>query len=78
MSSGEIELRGVTKRFGPTIAVQSIDLLIAHGSYCCLLGPSGCGKTTILRMIAGHEEPSAGVIWIGGQDVGGLPPCSRT
>ena len=77
MSSGEIELRGVTKRFGPTVAVQSIDLLIAHGSYCCLLGPSGCGKTTILRMIAGHEEPSAGVIRIGGQDVVGLPPVRR-
>ena len=69
MSSGEIELKNVTKRFGPTVAVQSIDLLIAHGSYCCLLGPSGCGKTTILRMIAGHEEPSAGVIRIGGQEV---------
>ena len=46
------------------------------GSYCCLLGPSGCGKTTILRMIAGHEEPSAGVIRIGGQDVVGLPRCA--
>jgi putative spermidine/putrescine transport system ATP-binding protein len=77
MSSGEIELKNVTKRFGPTVAVQNIDLLIRHGSYCCLLGPSGCGKTTILRMIAGHEEPSAGVIRIGGQDVVGLPPVRR-
>jgi putative spermidine/putrescine transport system ATP-binding protein len=77
MSSGEIELKNVTKRFGPTVAVQNIDLVIPHGSYCCLLGPSGCGKTTILRMIAGHEEPSAGVIRIGGQEVVGLPPVRR-
>ena len=50
----------MTKRFGPTVAVESIDLAIPDGSYCCLLGPSGCGKTTILRMIAGHEEPTDG------------------
>ncbi len=52
---GSIELAGVTKRFGDTMAVKSIDLKIPDGCYCCLLGPSGCGKTTILRMIAGHE-----------------------
>jgi putative spermidine/putrescine transport system ATP-binding protein len=77
MSSGEIRLEGITKRFGPTVAVRDIDLSIPHGRYCCLLGPSGCGKTTILRMIAGHEEPSAGAIRIGGQDVVGLPPVRR-
>ena len=48
---------GVTKRFGETVAVKDLSLTIPHGSYCCLLGPSGCGKTTILRMIAGHENP---------------------
>jgi putative spermidine/putrescine transport system ATP-binding protein len=77
MSSGEIELKGVTKRFGPTVAVRTIDLRIPHGCYCCLLGPSGCGKTTILRMIAGHEEPSEGTIRIGEQIVLGLPPVGR-
>ncbi len=77
MSSGEIELKGVTKRFGPTIAVRAIDLRIPQGCYCCLLGPSGCGKTTILRMIAGHEEPSEGTIRIGGQTVLGLAPVGR-
>ena len=55
--SGEVTIAGVTKRFGPTVAVENLDLTIPHGSYCCLLGPSGCGKTTILRMIAGHENP---------------------
>ena len=75
--AGEIQLHGVTKRFGPTLAVEGIDLAIPHGSYCCLLGPSGCGKTTILRMIAGHEEPTAGRIRIGGDDVTGLPPVRR-
>jgi putative spermidine/putrescine transport system ATP-binding protein len=74
---GEIQLEGVTKRFGLTLAVQDIDLTIEHGSYCCLLGPSGCGKTTILRMIAGHEKPTQGTIRIGGDDVTGLPPVRR-
>ena len=77
MSSGEIRLQGITKRFGPTVAVRDIDLLIPHGRYCCLLGPSGCGKTTILRMIAGHEEPTEGSIRIGGEEVVGLPPVRR-
>jgi putative spermidine/putrescine transport system ATP-binding protein len=75
--SGEIRLQRVTKRFGPTVAVKDIDLTIPQGSYCCLLGPSGCGKTTILRMIAGHEEPSEGRVLIGGDDVTGLPPVRR-
>ena len=75
--SGEIQLERVTKRFGPTVAVKDIDLTIPHGSYCCLLGPSGCGKTTILRMIAGHEEPTDGRVLIGGDDVTGLPPVRR-
>ncbi len=67
----------MTKRFGPTVAVEGIDLAIPQGCYCCLLGPSGCGKTTILRMIAGHEEPTDGRIRIGGDDVTGLPPVRR-
>ena len=56
---------------------QNIDLTIPHGSYCCLLGPSGCGKTTILRMIAGHETPTSGEIYIGDQMVVGKPPVER-
>jgi putative spermidine/putrescine transport system ATP-binding protein len=75
--SGDIALVNVTKRFGTTVAVDNINLHLPHGSYCCLLGPSGCGKTTILRLIAGHETPTAGDVRIGGVSVVGLPPVQR-
>ena len=74
---GGIELAGVTKRFGETVAVRNISLRIPAGSYCCLLGPSGCGKTTILRMIAGHESPTEGDVLIDREHVVGLPPVRR-
>ncbi|MGD9913912.1 MAG: ABC transporter ATP-binding protein [Rhizobiaceae bacterium] len=74
---GEIRLVNVAKQFGNSYAVQNINLTIPHGSYCCLLGPSGCGKTTILRMIAGHETPTSGEIYIGDQMVVGKPPVER-
>src|SRR5262245_17250952 len=74
---GSIELAAVTKRFGETTAVRNIDLRIPGGAYCCLLGPSGCSKTTILRMIAGHESPTAGAVLIDGEDVRGSPPMKR-
>ena len=76
-TSGEIRLVNVTKTFGASNAVENINLTIPHGSYCCLLGPSGCGKTTILRMIAGHETPTSGEIYIGGDMVVGKPPVER-
>jgi putative spermidine/putrescine transport system ATP-binding protein len=75
--TGEVSIVGVTKRFGPTTAVETLDLTIDHGAYCCLLGPSGCGKTTILRMIAGHETPTSGEIFIGEDSVVGKPPVGR-
>jgi putative spermidine/putrescine transport system ATP-binding protein len=74
---GEVSVVGVTKRYGETTAVKELSLTIPHGSYCCLLGPSGCGKTTILRMIAGHEKPTAGDIRIGGKSVIGVPQMQR-
>jgi putative spermidine/putrescine transport system ATP-binding protein len=76
---GDIELAGVGKSFddGFTFVVDGINLKIPDASYCCFLGPSGCGKTTILRMIAGHEDPTHGEILIGGEDVVGLPPVQR-
>ena len=74
---GGIELANVTKRFGETLAIDDVNLTVPAGTYCCLLGPSGCGKTTLLRMIAGHEEPTAGEIRIDGQSVLGLPPVRR-
>jgi putative spermidine/putrescine transport system ATP-binding protein len=76
-ASGEIRLVNLTKTFGASTAVDNINLTIPHGSYCCLLGPSGCGKTTILRMIAGHETPTSGEIYIGKEMVVGRPPVAR-
>ena len=70
---GDIELAGLTKSYdGVHTVVQGINLKIPDGAYCCFLGPSGCGKTTILRMIAGHEDPTDGEILIGGENVVGL------
>jgi putative spermidine/putrescine transport system ATP-binding protein len=74
---GEIRLVNLTKTFGATTAVDKINLTIPHGSYCCLLGPSGCGKTTILRMIAGHETPTSGEIYISDEMVVGKSPVAR-
>jgi len=73
----DIELVALTKRFGETVAVDTVNLRIPAGSYCCLLGPSGCGKTTTLRMIAGHEEASDGDIILGAENITHLPPASR-
>ena len=75
--TGELQLVDVSKRFGEVVAVDAVDLTIPGGSYCCLLGPSGCGKTTLLRIIAGHEMPSAGDVLIDGESVIGMPARSR-
>jgi iron(III) transport system ATP-binding protein len=60
-----VELRGLTKRYGPLAVVDNVSLTIEHGRLVCLLGPSGCGKTTTLRLIAGFVEPSGGEIRVG-------------
>jgi len=73
----DLELEGVTKRFGSFVAVRSLSLSVARGEFVCLLGPSGCGKTTTLRMIAGLEEPDEGEIRIGGERVNDTPPWER-
>ena len=73
----EIELRGVTKRWGSFIGVQNLDLHIRDKEFLVLLGPSGCGKTTTMRMIAGLEDASSGTILIGGKPVNGLDPKDR-
>ena len=73
-----LELKSLTKRFGDdVVAVDDVDLHIAHGEYVVLLGPSGCGKTTTLRMIGGHEEPTSGDIVLDGESLLGLSPDKR-
>jgi putative spermidine/putrescine transport system ATP-binding protein len=67
----------LTKRFGAITAVEDVALSVAHGTFVCLLGPSGCGKTTLLRMIAGLEEPSSGRILIDGADITGRDAHQR-
>ncbi|WP_329521271.1 ABC transporter ATP-binding protein [Spirillospora sp. NBC_01491] len=72
-----IELKQVSKRFGESLIVDSIDLTIEDGSFTVLLGPSGCGKTTTLNMISGLEEPSGGKILFDGEEVQDLAPHKR-
>jgi ABC-type sugar transport system ATPase subunit len=65
----EVVATGLTKRFGDTLAVDSLDLRVDDGEFMVLLGPSGCGKTTVLRLIAGLERVSEGTLHIGARDV---------
>ena len=74
----QIELTGLRKVFGDSIvAVAGADLTVDDGELFAILGPSGSGKTTVLRMIAGFEQPTAGTIRLGGVDVTALPARRR-
>ncbi|HTN12042.1 MAG TPA: ABC transporter ATP-binding protein [Acetobacteraceae bacterium] len=72
-----LELRGISKLFGTFRAVDDVSLAVPDGRFVCLLGPSGCGKTTLLRMIAGLEEPSSGQILLAGKDLTRVPTHRR-
>ena len=72
-----VRLTGVTRRFGPVVAVDDVHLEIAAGEFFSLLGPSGSGKTTCLRLIAGFERPDAGQIELHGIAAARLPPYER-
>jgi iron(III) transport system ATP-binding protein len=72
-----LDLRGVTKRFGPIVAVDDVSLGVDEGEFVCFLGPSGCGKTTLLRVIAGLEIADAGGIRLGGRDLAPVPARLR-
>ena len=73
----DIQLKGLTKRWGSVTALKPMDLVIGDGEFLVLLGPSGCGKTTTMRMIAGLEDATAGDILIGGRKVNDLEPKDR-
>ena len=73
----DVRLDRVSKLFGDAAAVDDLSLDIQEGEFFSMLGPSGCGKTTTLRMIGGFEEPTYGVVYLGGRDVTTLPPYKR-
>jgi putrescine transport system ATP-binding protein len=72
-----IEFRNVSKRFGDFVAVDEISLAIYEREFFALLGPSGCGKTTMMRMVAGFEEPTSGDVMLDGHNLAGVPPYRR-
>ncbi len=72
-----ISFQNVTKKFGNFVAVENLTMHIYEREFYSLLGPSGCGKTTLLRMLAGFEEPTSGEIFLDGQPLTGVPPHKR-
>ncbi len=72
-----LELRGVRKTFGPTVALESFDLTLQQGEFVSLLGPSGCGKTTALRVVAGFEPADSGTVLVAGTDVSSVSVNKR-
>ncbi|WP_035060490.1 ABC transporter ATP-binding protein [Andreprevotia chitinilytica] len=72
-----LEIRDVVKRFGDFTAVNHVSLSVEAGEFFTLLGPSGCGKTTLLRMLAGFEQPNEGQILLDGKDMSQVPPEKR-
>ncbi|MDH3661708.1 MAG: ATP-binding cassette domain-containing protein, partial [Alphaproteobacteria bacterium] len=75
--SDMVTIERVTRKFGEVIAVDDVSLTIRPNEFFALLGPSGCGKTTLLRMIAGFQQPSAGRLLIDGDDMARVPPNRR-
>src|SRR6185295_10940397 len=72
-----LSVKRLSKRFGAAEVLQNISFDVADGEFCILLGPSGCGKSSLLRLIAGLEEPSGGEISIDNERVDLLPPQKR-
>jgi multiple sugar transport system ATP-binding protein len=73
----QVQYEGVSKSFGSTEALAPLDVTVPDGKFMAMLGPSGCGKTTALRLLAGLEQPTAGRILIGDDDVTKLEPRHR-
>jgi ABC-type Fe3+/spermidine/putrescine transport system ATPase subunit len=77
MPEAILRLDGLTKRYGPIVPVDHLTLTIYRSEFFTFLGPSGAGKSTILRLIAGLEQPDAGHIRLGGKDMAGVAPWHR-
>jgi iron(III) transport system ATP-binding protein len=76
-ASAVLSVRGLVKRFGAATALDGVDLEIERGAFTCLIGPSGCGKTTCLRVLAGLEPATSGVVRSEGRDIIGLSAAER-
>jgi putative spermidine/putrescine transport system ATP-binding protein len=72
-----LELNQVRKTFGPTVALEQLDLALGEGELVCLLGPSGCGKTTALRIVAGFDQPDSGDVFLAGDNITRRPANKR-
>ncbi len=77
MTESHLELHGIVKHFGSQLVVDDVALTVAPGEFVSLLGPSGCGKTTLLRIVAGFEQPDAGTVLVDGTDITRLAPNRR-
>jgi iron(III) transport system ATP-binding protein len=77
LSQPFLSIKNISKNFGHFNALNQINFDIKKNEFVCLLGPSGCGKTTLLRIIAGLEEPNNGSIFLEGKDLTSLPPSQR-
>jgi putative spermidine/putrescine transport system ATP-binding protein len=75
--AASVAVEGIRKSYGEVVAVRDVDLAIGEGEFFTLLGPSGSGKTTTLRVIAGFEQPDAGRVLLGGDDITHRPPYAR-
>jgi putative spermidine/putrescine transport system ATP-binding protein len=75
--AASVGVEGIQKSYGDVVAVRAVDLHVGEGEFFTLLGPSGSGKTTTLRVIAGFEQPDAGRVLLGGEDITRRPPYTR-
>ncbi|BEV71649.1 putative 2-aminoethylphosphonate ABC transporter ATP-binding protein [Paludibacterium sp. THUN1379] len=75
--TAHLTVRNLTRRFGAFTALDAVSLSIDKGEFVCLLGPSGCGKTTLLRLIAGLDQPDDGQVALAGRDITHAPPAAR-